>query len=189
MADKTTAPATMPTAIPKADKVKFLDPHRWEGIEDESASGTLIKTRRLCQYVHDAILEATGNKFRVGIFDDNDVNFHIEIGWEILTPNHWTEWEAWNNHTAARHGLVLQDGGLLMPNHGWVCVIPEEKVAKWYKAKRLRDEERTKMALGSSFAAVPAAGRAEGKLQLTSSRPSKTGQVDVEVAKMVAEQE
>ena len=183
--DEKTTPTGQQTSIERKADVKFFDPSRWAQVEDLSSSGSVIQTQMLAEMIEKKIKDNLGVEFKVGIWDETDLARKIQDGWEVVTPEHWAEFEEWNKVTAARHGLQLVDGGLLMPNHGWICILPKDLAFRLWMSRQKRIQAGLTATLGSALDAADPEAKAEGKIKVTFSR---AGQKDSEVAKMMTEQ-
>ena len=178
MADKTKTETIIPSAVPRTKA--YLDPARWGELEDQSASGSIIKTQSVCQMIEEKM-----PGFRCGVWDDEDLHYKIRDGWEVVTPEHWKEVEDWNETVASRHGIAVQDGGLLLPNHGWICIMPKDLQYRRWKRQREREEARIVQTFKAVQSNVPPEAKAEGKLEI---KMTRAGQRDADVASMLNEQ-
>ena len=176
---------TQQTAVEKAPDVKWLDPSRWTKIEDESSSGWIVATMAAAQLIENAIYDALKVKFKVAFWDNEDLPKKIQEGWEVLSREHWSEFQEWNKVTAARHGLQEVDGGLLMPNHGWICIMPADLAYRNWVSRQKRVHAGLEASMGSALENAPAEAKPEGQIQVTFTR---AGHKDSEVAKLHSEQ-
>ncbi len=107
-------------------EVRKLDPSFWDKVPVESNRGFNVQ-EHLAKF-----LAQVFPGFVFGFFTKDDLEHRrVMEGYEPISKEYWEAVQPWNDKTAFRHGMHLQDG-VIMQDKNYVCARPLE----WDKRRR-----------------------------------------------------